>query len=1143
MPSDMAAEDSAELLKNLEENRRTLQKQIGCLAGILQIFDRQRCLTGRRFGSHRTSTSTHEDAASIAYGSDVLHEPGSPLTYHKSEGQHAQLWSKREENRGSAVVEERVSFSKEEEALSLISSDFVTQTSRISVNETPQTETPAESRSPRTPVTATAPRRTSTEGRPSFENFCRSPDSALIRNVVVNSLHKEKPRVSVDNSNREVMAGLIRLKNLARSRSVGGRNGYSRTSVEFPRSSSLSAQRSSGIYKDGNEAMCVEDAPELLAREKVASNLTHLRRSINGSETHRLTVELEEGPGVGTKKLQRTNSHNYYERDAARQAVMNLDKSLAALDLKESFRALQREKSTRRSFVDKEQTSPAEVFVTPSSCVDGRKSPSRELPSSRDEQEGRRSNVVARLMGLEEFSCPPTLRKDCKEAGSINAMGHGQQRRGRSLSPKHRLMDGMPSPLRQQEAREALKSKLTKSMKHFYDEGPLLTLQGCKTPSPTLEPLHGDIIQRFQQLRSRNSAEERETLNQILETLQFKGLLHSPQRKSSGTPEFVRQRSANAKHTSEQSCRESMAERKIKHEETNNMVMIKPTQEVADCKFNRSECSERSEATTGTRLSNEDGGSTKPGRGRSRSPVRTSKSPLRSNNDVRSTSQVSAHPIAVTSPRMRSNPSATSGNNARSPHVKQVLQGQVSSHLRDKRESKTALVTVRGTQSHEVSQKNHPVSDAKPDGTIKNCETQPVKSSTEVRRQKRPIRTTSRDAQSPVPRALSPGPDCDHISSTTLETIADTNEPSSFEGSVAATQTSTNDDSCVDQQTSSTTPAKIREKLQTLKDQKTPLKDPSDVKESSELMTLRAGFQVENISPALEKSGQGSEGCEQRSPVSVLDNSIFEDDGSPSPMPADNLQDSFDSNDHDHLCHEVRLKNASMLATTSLTSVDTESGHNATCAWSGDNERDFVEEFLMLSGISKHVNSASGTLSSRNKIADIYPDFLVYLKEDLRRASDVFFQKCHNPEQSKQMNMLNRQALIDYVYELMAVKMAEYENTLPWLGTIWVGAGQEFKRQNLVHAIWKELQELPSAPSDDICDTVQRLLQEDLSSRGAKWTGFRAEIGEVGVEVEKLIYRDLMDEVVKDLQCSGSSRYSAKLLEGGGGPRRQLFAL
>lgn len=234
----------------------------------------------------------------------------------------------------------------------------------------------------------------------------------------------------------------------------------------------------------------------------------------------------------------------------------------------------------------------------------------------------------------------------------------------------------------------------------------------------------------------------------------------------------------------------------------------------------------------------------------------------------------------------------------------------------------------------------------------------------------------------------------------------------------------------------------------------------------------------------------------------------------------------------------MRLENALELATTSSTCVRTKSDHNATMS----KERDFVDELLMLSGITKHANWEGGTFSSRIQQSDMNSRFLVDLK-DLQRASDVFILKCHKKERGNQVNMLDRQPLIDLVNELLAIKVAEIENGQPWLESTWIGAGQDFKRQNLVNSVWKELQEFPCAESGDICDTVQGVLQEDLGSRGPKWTDFRAEIGEVGVEVEKLIYRDLVEEVAKDLKCSGSSRFVEKLLEGSSGPRRQLFAL
>lgn len=47
------AEDPPELLETLAENRITFEKQIGCLAGLLQIFHCQCTLNGHRKTSNR----------------------------------------------------------------------------------------------------------------------------------------------------------------------------------------------------------------------------------------------------------------------------------------------------------------------------------------------------------------------------------------------------------------------------------------------------------------------------------------------------------------------------------------------------------------------------------------------------------------------------------------------------------------------------------------------------------------------------------------------------------------------------------------------------------------------------------------------------------------------------------------------------------------------------------------------------------------------------------------------------------------------------------------------------------------------------------------------------------------------------------
>lgn len=43
---------SAKLLRSLTDENQDLQKQIGCMNGIFQLFDRHHFLNGRRVNSH-----------------------------------------------------------------------------------------------------------------------------------------------------------------------------------------------------------------------------------------------------------------------------------------------------------------------------------------------------------------------------------------------------------------------------------------------------------------------------------------------------------------------------------------------------------------------------------------------------------------------------------------------------------------------------------------------------------------------------------------------------------------------------------------------------------------------------------------------------------------------------------------------------------------------------------------------------------------------------------------------------------------------------------------------------------------------------------------------------------------------------------
>jgi hypothetical protein len=71
--------------------------------------------------------------------------------------------------------------------------------------------------------------------------------------------------------------------------------------------------------------------------------------------------------------------------------------------------------------------------------------------------------------------------------------------------------------------------------------------------------------------------------------------------------------------------------------------------------------------------------------------------------------------------------------------------------------------------------------------------------------------------------------------------------------------------------------------------------------------------------------------------------------------------------------------------------------------------------------------------------------------------------------------------------------------------------------QRFAQEVWKELQQIPCGQFDDVHDTVQSALQKDMGEKlRQSYSEFRVEITEVGLEVERRIFKDLVQGVVAE---------------------------
>ena len=85
--------------------------------------------------------------------------------------------------------------------------------------------------------------------------------------------------------------------------------------------------------------------------------------------------------------------------------------------------------------------------------------------------------------------------------------------------------------------------------------------------------------------------------------------------------------------------------------------------------------------------------------------------------------------------------------------------------------------------------------------------------------------------------------------------------------------------------------------------------------------------------------------------------------------------------------------------------------------------------------------------------------------------------------------------------------------------------------------VWSEIQCLPSIPSEDICDTMSVILEKDLAEIENSWIDHKTELSGVVLNMERMIFKDLMNETIGDLGALSSRCRQPNLLST---PRRKL---
>jgi hypothetical protein len=137
-------------------------------------------------------------------------------------------------------------------------------------------------------------------------------------------------------------------------------------------------------------------------------------------------------------------------------------------------------------------------------------------------------------------------------------------------------------------------------------------------------------------------------------------------------------------------------------------------------------------------------------------------------------------------------------------------------------------------------------------------------------------------------------------------------------------------------------------------------------------------------------------------------------------------------------------------------------------------------------------------------------------------------------KRKKKKEILDRRLLLDAFNEITSRKLPLFLNQdVPWT-TIFAQQHQHQEQQlvvsvqepamvrSFVKEVWDELRRIPCAQfNDDVHHTVQTVVRKDIGAKlQQSWSEFNVDVTEVGLELERRIFKELVKEVVAEFLWS-----------------------
>uniref|UniRef100_A0A5B6ZJG7 DUF4378 domain-containing protein n=2 Tax=Davidia involucrata TaxID=16924 RepID=A0A5B6ZJG7_DAVIN len=1092
---------AAKILHSLTEDNPDLQRQIGCMNGIFQLFDRQHILTGRRISGHNTkrlpSGSSHFKSGTF--------ETEFSNTYHRT--------TEMEKN-SNKNVNEKQRVSTESSRASFSASSRSSSFSSLDCNRTAQPEpSPFEQIIfPETPLRDPAMKQSSAS--PQFRR-----QSLDLRDVVKDSMYREARGLSHKSTTKEE----------ATYRVMKHR--------DSPRPLQLSK------FTDGSYSVGVSGKQNLPVDFKeslrVLAKLQEAPWYFNEARDHsRSSCDSKDGPLFSIPKD--TPQFSYDGREANRFSFESRDTFKSTPKIKEPprFSMDSREGSMQSLNFD----SKSNFLLRNSKRYSGSGNSNDRVPSLQQKSgtQTRPPSVVAKLMGLEALpdsalardsqiglikTCPV---EDCSPFSSslkstepprpIRISNSSRNSWKESVSPRWKNPDSAMTPI--SSSRFPIEPAPWKQL-DGNGGSQKQTIRHLKAPvaraTNSLPSVYCEIEKRLKDLEFTQAGKDLRALQQILDAMQPKGLLET--RREEQYSNFATQTDHEPKYTSPDQ----------------NARLINQRKPQRDCVTTSTTRGANSSRTIGSPIV-----IMKPAKLVEKSGIPAS--------SVIPVDGLSSLPKLRDGDFVDNRKSSVNSQTAKNQIPKTSHKGNAVNSTEKKTNNRNLKLTQTLTRPQQLPKENT-TSSLKSSGSVSPRLQQ---KKLELEKRSRPPTPPSdsnksrRQSNKQQPESSSPGgkriPKSSNLqqSDDQLSEISSEIRNLSYQEDDLSQQSDSHVvlDSKIDiEVTSSDRSAEVNgSQSPSMKAAK--FSASSLIHKKSTLRLSEDGSLAEIATVVLEHP----------SPVSVLDDTVYRDDA-PSPVKQipNNLKDDGTQNSSNDSTKEqwgpadYLLSNSTGSGLTSeinrkkLQNIEhlvqklrrLNSSHDeartdyiASLCENTNPDHRYISEIMLASGLLlKDLSSSLTTFQLHQSGHPINPELFLVLEQTKGSTSpkeEFSTEKVIHLKPDKEK--FHRKLIFDAVNEILVGKLALVGPCPePWLKPNKL-ARKTLNAQKLLRELCSEIEQLQANKSEcsleDGEDGLKRILWEDVMRGSERWTDFHGEISAAVLDVERLIFKDLVDEVV-----------------------------